>query len=180
MNPLTNRPIPMHRIVAAWLFIAVLLPVFGSATAAAQDSGSSSPDPVAELDAYWAEVARTVVEGDFDGYAAAYHPDAVLVSEASSSSFPIAQALAGWKQGFDDTMAGRSAAGVEFRFTRRLNDATTAHETGIFHYYFQPTGGERVEMYVHFEALLVKNDGWKMIMEFQKNPATPEEWAAAE
>ncbi len=33
---------------------------------------------VAELDAYWAEVTRTVEEGDFEGYSGLYHPDAVL------------------------------------------------------------------------------------------------------
>ena len=30
------------------------------------------------LDAYWREAARTVREGDFEGYKATYHPDAVL------------------------------------------------------------------------------------------------------
>lgn len=133
-----------------------------------------------ELDAYWAEVSRMVAQGDFEGYAALYHPDAVLVSLNSGDSFPIAQALAGWKQGFDDTAEGRAEAGVDFRFTQRLHDETTAHETGIFRYTLVPETGEPVVAPVHFEALLVKKDGrWLMLMEYQKEMATEEEWTAA-
>ena len=68
-----------------------------------------------------------------------------------------------------------------FRFTQRLNDATTAHETGMFRYWAQPSGQEADVMVVHFEALLVKKDGrWLTVMEYQKTPATPAEWDAAE
>jgi hypothetical protein len=133
----------------------------------------------AELDQFWAEVTRTVTEGDFDGYAATYHPDAILVSQSANTSYPIASALKGWHQGFVDTAAGRVKASVEFRFTSRLNDETTAHETGIFHYSAYPDEGNATDQYVHFEALLVNKDGWKMIMEYQRSPATQEEWAAA-
>ncbi len=141
---------------------------------------SVAPAQVAdELDAYWAEVARTVEEGDFEGYSALYHPDAVLVRQGSGSA-PIATALAAWKQGFDDTREGRAAAGVEFRFTQRLNGETTAHETGMFRYTLDPEDGEDVESLVWFEALLVKRDGeWLMVMEYQKDPATDEDWDAA-
>lgn len=132
-----------------------------------------------ELDAFWAELSRTVAEGDFEGYAATYHPDAILVSGLAGTSYPIAQALDGWKQGFVDTKAGRMEAGVEFRFTQRLSDATTAHETGIFRYSVVGADGQRTEQLIHFEGLLVKKDGWKMVMEYQKSAATPEEWEAA-
>lgn len=77
----------------------------------------------AELDAYWAEVSRTVVEGDFEGYSALYHPDAVLVM-LGTGTVPIGDALTSWKQGFDDTREGRSEAGVEFKLTQRLNHAS--------------------------------------------------------
>ena len=129
-----------------------------------------------ELDAYWAEVSRTVTEGDFEGYAALYHEDAVLVSNFSNSSTPIANALAGWKQGFLDTRAGKMTAGVTFRFSQRYSDGETAHETGIFRYAATPAGGEPNVQFIHFEALMVKKDGWKMVMEYQKSPATAEEW----
>lgn len=146
-------------------------------------AAAASPAPAqvtAELDAYWTELRRTVAEGDYDGYAAAYHEDAVLVSLSGGRSYPIAEALAGWKPGFDDTHAGRMTADVEFRFTRRLNDAKTAHETGIFRYVSQQPEGEPEVALVHFEALLVKRDGeWSTVMEYQKEPATEAEWEAA-
>jgi len=132
------------------------------------------------LDPFWQDVSRTVEAGDLDGYAALYHPDAVLVSLPSANSIPIADALEGWTPGFVDVREGRAAAEVEFRFTRRLHDATTAHETGMFRYVFHPRDGEPSAATVHFEALLVQMDGaWRMIMEFQKEPATDGEWEAA-
>jgi len=131
-----------------------------------------------ELDDLWAEVSRTVEEGDFEGYAAVYHPDAVVVFGASNMSLSIADALAGWKSGFEDTKAGKVTASVEFRFSKRLTSATTAHETGIFHYQALSADGTSGAM-VHFTALSVKKDGqWLMVMENQKDLATQEEWDA--
>lgn len=156
------------RLIFAAAAVALTLPAIGSAQV------------TAELDVYWAEVSRTVAEGDFDGYASLYHPDAVLVA-GSSGSLPIEKALAGWKQGFDDTRDGKAEAGVEFRFISRVNDETTAHETGVFRYTLESADGEDVVALVHFEALLVKKDGrWLMVMEYQKQPATDAEWDAAE
>ncbi len=131
-----------------------------------------------QLNAYWAEVSRTVTEGDFDGYAALYHPDAVLVT--SEASLPIARALSGWEPDFTDTMEGRKTAEVSFRLTERRLSGTTAHEAGIFQYAGGPVGGEPTPALVHFEALLVKKGGeWLMTMEYQKGPANGAEWAAA-
>ncbi len=156
------------------------LALSASALSALALPGSAAAQDIAGLDAYWAEGARTVAEGDFEGYAEIYHPDAVLVV-GGSGSYPIAQALDGWKQGFDDTREGRAEAGVEFRLTDRLAGETTAHETGIFRYFLRPEEGEEQIALVHFEALLVKKDGrWLMLMEYQKGPATDAEWAAAE
>lgn len=141
---------------------------------------SAKAQVTSELDAYWAALARSVAAGDFEGYAAGYHEDAVVVSLARGISYPIGRALAGWKQGFDDTRDGRLSAGVEFRLTRRLNDTTTAHETGMFRYFSQLPGREVEVGIFHFEALLVKKNGvWLMVMEYQKEPATTEEWEAA-
>jgi ketosteroid isomerase-like protein len=130
----------------------------------------------AELDAYWAEVSRSVEAGDFEGYSATYHPDAVVIFGMASQ--PISSALAGWEEGFVDTEAGRNVSSVEFRFSERRNDDTTAHETGIFHYESRSASGEGADQYIHFEALLVKRDGWLMLMEFQQEPATATEWDA--
>ena len=71
-------------------------------------------------------------------------------------SVPIAQALAAWKAGFVDTKAGKSKADVRFRFSKRVGDSTTAHETGIFHYSSTDASGKQRYSYVHFETLLVK------------------------
>ena len=133
---------------------------------------------IMDLDTYWDEVSRTVEEGDFEGYAALYHEDAVLVSSGGQTSYSIANALAGWKQGFEDTKAGKMGAEVTFRFSDKFGDETTAHYTGIFRYVATPKDGEASEALVHFEALFVKKDGWLMLMEYQKSPATKEEWDA--
>ena len=55
----------------------------------------------------------------------------------------------------------------------------------MFHFMAGPVGdnadpAEMDEAYIHFEGLLLKSDGWKMVMEYQKQPATLEEWNAAE
>ena len=134
---------------------------------------------MAELDGFWAEISRTVEDGDFDGYSALYHPDAALVSTSEGTSYPISEALVGWEQLFVDTRSGAADAKVSFRFSRRLHDGNTAHETGIFNYSFHPISGQIQNQYVHFQAFLVKKAGsWKMVMEYQLSPATAEEWEA--
>ncbi len=163
----------MKKMLSVASVMALVL--VGASVVSAQPDGA-----LPELDQFWAEVSRAVAEGDFEGYAATYHADAILVSDAGESTYPIASALKGWQQGFSDTRAGKMTANVEFRFTKRLNDESTAHETGIFHYWAKPEEGEVIDSYLHIEALLVKKADWKMMMEYQKTPATKEEWAAAQ
>lgn len=169
----SNRSHPEDKMKSVAVRIALLLMFTYPSAATSQ--------VVDELNAYWDHAVSVVEGGDFDGYAATYHPDAVLVSLGNGASYPISQALAGWEQGFIDTREGRMDVSLEFRFTRRLHDATTAHETGIFRYVGTPAnGGQPVSATLHFEGLLVKKDGqWVMVMEYQKQPATDEEWAAA-
>lgn len=134
---------------------------------------------LAELDAYWAEVSRAVKAGDFDAYQASCHSEGVLVSGSKQMSQPLATALARWEKEFIDTREGKMQAAVEFRFSNRVGDATTAHEAGIFRYVAQPSGGQPKVEYIHFEGLLVKRPGgWKILMENQKGPATEEAWEA--
>ena len=122
-------------------------------------------------------VTRTVEEGDFEGYSRLYHPDAVLVSSGSGASHPISQALVGWEKDFDATRQGKARSSVTFRFTQRLHDETTAHESGMFRYTAKLEDGSETVGTVHFEGLLVRKDGvWLMVMEYQKQPATDEEW----
>jgi hypothetical protein len=144
--------------------------------AAAADDASR----LAELDAFWAEVSRSVREGDFEAYKATCHADAVLISGVKKTSEPMSKALERWKQDFDATKAGKLKASVEFRFSELLGDDTTALETGIFLYTSIGPDGEEKKDYIHFEEMLVKRDGWKGMMEYQKSKATAEEWEALE
>ena len=136
-------------------------------------------DRLAKLDAYWAEVSRAVREGDFEGYKATCHEQGVLVSGSQKTSYPLSKALARWKKNFTATKAGKIKANVEFRFSQRFSDETTAHETGIFLYSFTDPEGRWKQEHVHFQALLLKGkDGWKIMMEYQKSKATKAEWDA--
>ncbi|OKY24784.1 MULTISPECIES: Cif family virulence factor [Thalassotalea] len=119
-----------------------------------------------ELAAFWQEAEKTVATGDFDGYSATFHSDAILVSDIAKTSYPIANALTRWKQGFDDTKAGNMKAGVTFKFTSSLLSNTTAHQTGYFYYYSIGSQGKKSPFIAHFEALLVKQNGkWQIMME---------------
>ncbi|MEP2937549.1 MAG: nuclear transport factor 2 family protein [Gilvibacter sp.] len=134
------------------------------------------------LDQYWAKLARTVKEGDFDGYRALYHDDAVVIfaGGATQISVSISQAMESWKSIFDDTKAGKINVDVDFRLSQRIGNDITAHETGIFAFSSLNSDGEVASRsYVHFEMLFVKGDkGWLSLMEYQKSNATQEEWDA--
>ncbi len=132
-----------------------------------------------ELDAYWAEVSRSVNQGDFDAYVATCHDEGVLIGGSKNYSQPLSTALARWKKDFEETRSGKVKSQVQFRFSRRIGDATTAHETGIFCYTAELPGSAPKKDYIHLEALLVKKpDGWKILMENQIGPATEAEWKA--
>lgn len=137
---------------------------------------------ITELNAYWTELSKTVKEGDFEGYAAMYHPDAIVVfaTGKNKSSMPISGALAGWKKGFDETKAGNRNDTAEFRFSQRIGNDTTAHETGIFKFTTRDKDRKVTGTFIiHFEMLLIKKDGkWYGLMEYQKNKGSQAEWDA--
>lgn len=133
---------------------------------------------ISELDAYWDEVSRAVAAGDFDAYAATCHADGVLVSGAKKTSYPLAEALERWKPGFGDTADGKVKASVEFRFSQRFGDGSSAHETGMFLYSTVDAEGKSTKAYIHFEALLIKHGSWKIMMEYQKSEGDKDEWDA--
>lgn len=144
-------------------------------TASAQTDAEITDD----LNVYWSQVISAVEEGDFDGYANTFHIDAVLVSDVSGQSYPIAKALSGWKAGFDSTANGEITVSLEFKMSKRLHDDSTAHETGIFKYQSTDQGGKTVTALIHFESLIIKQgNDWKMIMERQIKPASDDEWNA--
>lgn len=138
---------------------------------------SKDSTQLGELNSFWAEVSRTVRTGDFEGYSATCHEEGVLVSGKSNSSVTLAAALEAWKPGFVNTKEGKSRDNVEFRFSQRIVGETSAHETGIFHFTSTDGTGTIRDSYIHFEALLVKQEGvWKILMEYQKNEGTKAEW----
>lgn len=139
-------------------------------------NGADETARLAQLDKFWSAIQAAVQSGNYERYKASCHPAGVLVSGAKQTSYPLSKALAGWKQGFMDTKSGKMKAGVELRFSQRLGDETTAHETGIFHYWTIDASGIRKDSYIHFEALLVKDKGWRTLMEYQKGPASESEW----
>ncbi len=131
------------------------------------------------IDRFWAEVVRTVEEGDYEGLAATYREEGVLVSESSNSAVPIVEALARWRSGLEETREGRTTVTLGFRFTQRIHGESVAHDTGIFRHAARQGDGEPLTRYVHFQGLLAREaEGWKMIMEYQLGPATEEDWNA--
>ena len=143
------------------------------------NAAESEKKRLVELDDYWAEVSRAVREGDFEGYKATCHEKGVLVSGSKKTSYPLSKALARWKKDFNATKSGKIKASVEFRFSQRFGDETTAHETGVFLYSFTDPEGRWTQEHIHFQALLLKGKGgWKIMMEYQQSKATKAGWDA--
>lgn len=152
---------------SAFLMVALVAAPF---TAAAQSS--------ADIDRQvWQAVAKSVVDHDIVAMGRVYHPAAVLVSQRGTT--PIADALVRWGRDMVTAKKNGDRAFVEFRFTTRQDDATTAFETGAFRYGTIDKAGAGTPNYVRFEALLVKTAaGWQMLMERQLEAITEREWNA--
>jgi hypothetical protein len=157
-----------HCLLAGSLLVASPL--------AAQD------DPIiAELDAFWAEVARTVAEGDFEGMVAMNHPDGVWVSALASNPATRLQAewLAAAAEDVARTRAGEQAPRVEFRFSSRVHDATTAHEVGMVRFTNTRGGAVVEDVYGLLDSYLVKKNGrWMILVEIQRWDMTKADWDA--
>ncbi len=139
----------------------------------------SEGDRLKQLDSFWAGVSQAVAAGDFAAYQATCHPEGVLVSGSKKTTESLADALKRWKSGFDDTRAGKMKASVQFKFSQRIGDAHSAHESGMFFYQSTNSDGKVEPNYTYFEALLVKRKGkWKTLMEYQKSKGTREEYEA--
>ena len=68
-------------------------------------------------------------------------------------------------------------ASVEFRFSESILGTSSAYQKGIFFYTSERTEQSPVSVFIHFEVLLTKsNDIWKILMEYQKEYATHEDW----
>ena len=164
------------------LFATLILLSFFATTKAVSQTDKDELRKTEIDKTYWSVISRTVKEGDFDGYSATCHENAVLVTTGGKNkrSYPMTIALARWKQGFANTKQGKQVDNVSFRFSQRIGDETTAHETGIFYFTSHDSKGKLIEeYYTPVEALLVKQgDKWVCLMEYQKAEVTRKEWDA--
>ena len=133
------------------------------------------------LNAFWIEAERQVREGDFEAYSNSFHPNAILVNGISKNSIPIKEALDRWEKGFEDTRQRQMKASVEFRFSETVFGTSSAYQKGIFHYTSEYIGQSPVSVFIHFEVLLTKSNSiWEILMEYQKDYATIEDWNSLE
>jgi ketosteroid isomerase-like protein len=148
--------------------------VMATVTNAAAQANPNS----AAIDAQvWKPVAASVANDDIAAMGRTYHPDAILVM--SSGTRRISEALAGWGKDMVTNKAAGIKATVEFRFTKRQDDAETAFETGAFKYTTIDKAGKATPRYIKMEALLVKTGGkWLMIMERQLEAIDEAAWNA--
>jgi ketosteroid isomerase-like protein len=169
------------------VILVTLLCSFHSNSVIQQDISTAADrlqdnDRIEELDRYWAALAKTAKEGDFEGMKSLYHQDAVVVKK--DTTFAVSEAFRiRWKKEIMEVKNGKRANALEFRFSKRIGDETTAFETGIYHYTSieTSTGNTLGDGYTHFETLLVKvSDQWVALMEYQKAKATEEEWESLE
>ncbi|SMG21618.1 YybH family protein [Arenibacter troitsensis] len=134
-------------------------------------------DRITELNAYWNVVKENVEAGDVAGYGATFHEDGILVSDRGKVCYSLREALEQWRNGLEKTNKGITKVNLDFRFSERTGDNTTAFERGIFRHNLLDEHGERTERFIHFDALLIKKNGkWQIMLEHQKLPATKEEW----
>lgn len=159
------------------LLLVVLLTAAGVGTAHAQADAVA-----AQIDEYWTEVARTVAEGDLEGYWANFHPDAVGVGRDTSGTLRtrlIAEQYERSIAGTAEVRAGRVWRRIEFRLASRLHDSATAHVVGLSHFRRTAEGDPPVDRYDGVDSYLVRRNGrWVMLLNFQAGPATKAEWDA--
>jgi hypothetical protein len=123
----------------------------------------------------WSVFVATVANDDIVRMGEAYFPNAVVVTPGGTS--PIKETLDRWGRDMVAAKAKGNKATVEFRFSRRQDDAATAFESGIFKYTVIDKSGARTPKFYPFEALLGKTNGkWRVLMERQFAEVTQAEW----
>ncbi len=155
------------------VLIAIVLWSAAVSDGASQSAAASSS---AEIDRdVWSVFVATVAADDIVGMGRAYFPDAVLVSPKGTR--PIKATLEGWGRDMVAAKARGDKATVEFRFSRRQDDSTTAFEAGIFKYTVIAKSGASTPKFYPFEELLVKTNGkWRVLMERQFDLVTEDAW----
>ncbi len=157
------------------LFLAVFVLLMGSALNAQQPSSAASSTSDIDRDV-WNVIVETVAQDDIVRMGSTYGPNAVIVNPTGTQ--PVAAALERWGRDMVTNKAKGTRATVSFRFSRRLDGAASAFETGIFKYTTIDKAGVSTPGYYPFEQLLVKIDGrWRILMERQFPMVTEAEWA---
>jgi len=160
--------LPKHIALIAIVLWSVLVSDGASQTATASTADEIDHD-------IWSVFVATVAVDDIVGMGRAYFPDAVLVSPKGTR--PIKETLDGWGRDMVAARARGDKATVEFRFSRRQDDSTTAFEAGIFKYTVIARSGASTSKFYPFEELLLKTDGkWRVLMERQFDVVTQEAW----
>jgi uncharacterized protein (TIGR02246 family) len=156
--------------------LALVATTLASAASAQSDSAAARRASSAAIDAeVWTVISATVVNADIDGMAATYHPDAVVVTPGRT--VPAREQLPKWGKDMADAKPRRETATVEFRFSRRVDDATTAFEAGMFKYTVTDSAGKSVAYHIPMEVLLVRWNGrWRILMERQFAVADAAAW----
>ena len=156
--------------------IALIAIVLWSAAVSDGASQSAAASSSAEIDRdVWSVFVATVAADDIAGMGRVYFPDAVLVSPKGTR--PIKATLEGWGRDMVAAKSRGDRATVEFRFSRRQDDSTTAFEAGIFKYAVIARSGASTPKFYPFEELLVKTDGkWRVLMERQFDLVTEDAW----
>ncbi|MBK6486966.1 MAG: DUF4440 domain-containing protein [Gemmatimonadetes bacterium] len=159
--------LPLHAL------LVLTVPILLGGSPPSQPGQSS-----AQIDAdVWRPVAASVVAGDIVAMGRVYHPDAVLVSGSGTQS--IASVLPRWGQDITTNKAKGTRATVEFRFTLRQDDTSTAFEAGVFKYTVIDKAGMQTPSYRRLETLLVNRDGkWRIVMERQLDAVSATDWEA--
>ena len=123
----------------------------------------------------WSVLSTTVATDDIVGMGNVYLPDAVLVSPGGTA--PIKTTLERWGKDMVAAKAKGNGAAVEFRFSKRQDDPSTAFEAGIFKYTVIEKSGTSTSKYYPFEMLLARVDGkWRVLMERQFAEVSQAEW----
>jgi hypothetical protein len=160
---------PHFALLPTVIWFAVVL---GQGTTAPTAIGTSSHEIDLEV---WSVFVATVAADDIVGMGNVYFPNAVMVRPRGTQ--PIKETLEGWGRDMVAAKARGSRATVEFRFSRRQDDATTAFDAGIFKYSVIEKSGASVSKFYPFEELLARTDGkWRVLMERQFAEVTRAEW----
>ena len=156
--------------------IAMMAIVLWSVVVSDRASQTATASSAREIDRdIWSVFVATVAADDIVGMGRAYFPDAVLVSPKGTR--PIKETLEGWGRDMVAARARGDKATVEFRFSRRQDDSTTAFEAGIFKYTVIAKSGASTSKFYPFEELLVKTNGkWRVLMERQFDLVTQDAW----